>query len=250
MFARRNVIRNKRQLDSEPPNFLDEETTFHSQANPLEPPTSFSTSTSLLASQQQTKHGWNRRRQRRHRNHPERAQSNSNAANIDQELDSKLTKFASVWSSIIHLGPNSPLQEVGDLEKRGVPVSETDSVSISDIDQAKQGQEQEEPLLLQQQQKKLHELRPLSRHQFTYPASQPDLAPSLALTMSHSRAGSEPSPNNNGEQLIASLQIDSLSSEDNGVYLCRVDFRKARSRTQESVLKIIGNFNIYQYVFL
>lgn len=41
-------------------------------------------------------------------------------------------------------------------------------------------------------------------------------------------------------QLTAHLLIDSLSSEDNGLYLCRVDFKKARSRTQESVLKIIG----------
>lgn len=40
--------------------------------------------------------------------------------------------------------------------------------------------------------------------------------------------------------LAAHLHIDSLSSEDNGLYSCRVDFRKARSRTQETLLKIIG----------
>lgn len=42
------------------------------------------------------------------------------------------------------------------------------------------------------------------------------------------------------QKLWAQLQIDSLSSEDNGVYVCRVDFRRARSRVQELALKIIG----------
>lgn len=42
------------------------------------------------------------------------------------------------------------------------------------------------------------------------------------------------------QQLVAHLYVDSLSSEDNGLYSCRVDFRKARSRTQETLLRIIG----------
>lgn len=40
--------------------------------------------------------------------------------------------------------------------------------------------------------------------------------------------------------LVAHLQVDSLSSEDNGFYKCRVDFRRSRSRVNELELKIIG----------
>lgn len=58
----------------------------------------------------------------------------------------------------------------------------------------------------------------------------------MALTSSSS------SRSNNEQQLVAHLQIDSLSSEDNGLYSCRVDFRKARSRTQESILSIVGEY--------
>lgn len=47
-------------------------------------------------------------------------------------------------------------------------------------------------------------------------------------------------PNRGRQQLWAQLQIESLSSEDNGLYVCRVDFRRARSRVQELSLKIIG----------
>lgn len=43
-------------------------------------------------------------------------------------------------------------------------------------------------------------------------------------------------------RLTAQLQIDSLSSEDNGIYSCQVDFRKARSRTQVIELKIISKW--------
>lgn len=47
-------------------------------------------------------------------------------------------------------------------------------------------------------------------------------------------------PADGARQLAALLQIDSLSSEDNGLYKCRVDFRRARSRIEETELRIIG----------
>lgn len=41
-------------------------------------------------------------------------------------------------------------------------------------------------------------------------------------------------------RLIAQLHVEQLSSEDNGLYRCRVDFRRARSRIEEAELRIIG----------
>lgn len=43
--------------------------------------------------------------------------------------------------------------------------------------------------------------------------------------------------------LVAELRVDSLSSEDNGLYKCRVDFRRARSRIEESELRIVGEYS-------
>lgn len=55
------------------------------------------------------------------------------------------------------------------------------------------------------------------------------------------RRRSAPEPSKRSQQpLTAHLYVDSLSSEDNGVYLCRVDFRRARSRIQEFGLRIVG----------
>lgn len=50
---------------------------------------------------------------------------------------------------------------------------------------------------------------------------------------------------NDNEQVRAVraiLRIEDLSSEDNGLYRCRVDFRRARSRIKESELRIIGKY--------
>lgn len=44
------------------------------------------------------------------------------------------------------------------------------------------------------------------------------------------------------QPLTAHLYVDSLSSEDDGIYLCRVDFRRARSRIQEFALRIVGEW--------
>lgn len=57
----------------------------------------------------------------------------------------------------------------------------------------------------------------------------------------YSQLGEE---NKSRQLLLAQLSIDALSSEDNGLYSCRVDFRKSRSRTQETLVKIIGKFAI------
>lgn len=40
--------------------------------------------------------------------------------------------------------------------------------------------------------------------------------------------------------LIGTLRIESLTSEDNGSYSCRVEFRKARSRIQEWQVRVVG----------
>lgn len=54
-------------------------------------------------------------------------------------------------------------------------------------------------------------------------------------------ATSQASPEAAG-RLVAELKIDSLSSEDNGIYRCRVDFRRARSRIEERELRIVGEW--------
>lgn len=234
MFTKRTFIRNKRQLGGESLNLspLDEETFPHS-GNPTLSSPLMSRSQSQLQSQLTTKHGM-RKRHKRHRNYVEQRA-------IDEEFHEKLAKFASVWSTIIHSGQDlasKGLNQKADqgLERAPSPsaISSTDTDTDTDKDQA------QKPVLLQ---RKLHEmpaLRPLSKHQFTFQASQLDSTSSRALIASPREGNGEVSE----QQLIASLQIDSLSSEDNGVYLCRVDFRKARSRTQESILKIVGKYSM------
>lgn len=44
---------------------------------------------------------------------------------------------------------------------------------------------------------------------------------------------------------VAILKIESLTSEDNGSYSCRVDFRKARSQTQEWQLRVVSKYPGY-----
>lgn len=48
------------------------------------------------------------------------------------------------------------------------------------------------------------------------------------------------SNNNKFKSLIGTLRIESVSSEDNGIYSCRVEYKKARSRIQEYLVRIIG----------
>jgi len=82
-----------------------------------------------------------------------------------------------------------------------------------------------------------HDEQPTRRSgpHFSRPRTQPEpaLARPMALTLAN---GAQEPP------LTAHLRIDSLSSEDNGLYLCRVDFRKARSKIQQFELKIIGKW--------
>lgn len=69
-----------------------------------------------------------------------------------------------------------------------------------------------------------------------------ELASSSSSSLNSAMALPMTAPAATQSRLTAHLHIDSLSSEDNGLYSCRVDFRKARSRTQETLLKIIGKF--------
>lgn len=73
-----------------------------------------------------------------------------------------------------------------------------------------------------------------------WPESEPEAPPSAQAAGGAEalRAGS----GQHDERLVAQLHIDSLSSEDNGLYRCRVDFRRARSRIEEVELRIIGEY--------
>jgi len=62
--------------------------------------------------------------------------------------------------------------------------------------------------------------------------SPAQLEPSSSSTTVHRQS---PPP-----RLIARLQVEQLSSEDNGLYRCRVDFRRARSRIEELEVQVIG----------
>lgn len=242
MFTKRTVIRNKRQLEGESLNLspLDVEETFLHSANPtLSSPPLLSKSQLTTTTTTTSKHGM-RKRHRRHRN------AHVEQRTIDDQFGAKLAKFASVWSTIVHSGPNLASKGLNEKANQGLEeaLSSTSGISSSAdtaIDTDSDNDQAKKPVLLQRNLHELPALRPLSKHQFTFQASQPDSTSSRALIASTSREQS------NGElseqQLIASLLIDSLSSEDNGVYLCRVDFRKARSRTQESILKIIGKYS-------
>jgi hypothetical protein len=61
----------------------------------------------------------------------------------------------------------------------------------------------------------------------------------LASDNNGPRAG-PPTRGAGDKRLVAELLVDSLSSEDNGLYKCRVDFRRSRSRVEQLELKIIG----------
>lgn len=53
-----------------------------------------------------------------------------------------------------------------------------------------------------------------------------------------------------GGSLLARLHIDSVSSEDNGLYTCHVDYRGARSRLHDMALVIIGEFGFGGQLFV
>ncbi|KAH9367551.1 hypothetical protein HPB48_001643 [Haemaphysalis longicornis] len=53
--------------------------------------------------------------------------------------------------------------------------------------------------------------------------------------------GDPPSSAEDGEQTVA-LELFPAHEEDEGLYRCRVDFRKARTRINAVMLKIIWEF--------